>query len=84
MPIYIKDGEVYIYIYEEKYRNNDKSFIVSINQFKPRKEITFIKERSRAIIFNTIQNTLDKRTRFKDVINIFSTMITHIARVCNF
>ena len=37
-------------------------FIVCIAQFKPRKEITFIKERSGTIILNTIPNSLNKRT----------------------
>ena len=40
-------------------------FIVFINRFKPRKEVTFIKERSRTIIFNTLPNSLDKRTNLK-------------------
>ena len=59
------------------------SFIVFINQFKPGNEITFINERNRIIIFNMIPNSLDKRTRFKDVINIFATLITKIATVYN-
>ena len=60
------------------------NFIDFINQFKPGNEITFIKEKSQIIIFNTISNSLDERTRFKDVINIFITLITKITTVCNF
>ena len=59
------------------------SFIVFINQFKQGNEITFVNERSRIIIFNTIPNSLDKRTRFKDVINIFTTLITKITSIYN-
>ena len=36
-------------------------FIVLIDQFKPRKEITFIKERSGTIIINMILNSLNKK-----------------------
>ena len=59
-------------------------FIVFIDQFKPRKEITFIKERSGSIILNTIPNSLNKRTKFKQMINIFTTLIAKIAGICNF
>ena len=59
-------------------------FIVFINQFNPRKEITFIKEKGRTIIFNTIPNSLNKRTLFKNMINIVTTLIAHMISVCNF
>ena len=39
-------------------------FIVFIDQFKARKEIAFIKERSETIILNTIPNSLNKRIEF--------------------
>ena len=35
-------------------------FIVLVNQFKPRKEILFIKEGSRKILFNTVLDSLFK------------------------
>ena len=59
-------------------------FIVFINQFNPRKEITFIKERNRTFILNTIPNSLNKRTLFQNVINIFTILIAHMTNVCNF
>ena len=58
-------------------------FIVFINRFKPGKEISFMKE-SRIIIFNTLPNSLDKRTKFKNMINIFATYIIKTACECNF
>ena len=58
-------------------------FIVLINQFKPRKKIPFIKEGSRTILFNPV-NSLNKRTMFKNMINVFTILIVKIARVCNF
>ena len=59
-------------------------FIVFINELKLGNEITFIKKRSRKIIFNMIPNSLDKRTRLKNMVNMLATLITKIVRVCNF
>ena len=58
-------------------------FIVLINQFEPRKEITFIKDGSRAIILITVPNSLNKMTFFKTIINVFTILIAKIACVCN-
>ena len=60
------------------------NFIVLINQFEPRKKIPFIKEGSRTIIFNMVLNSLNKRTMFKNMINVFTILIVKIAHVCNF
>ena len=59
-------------------------FIIFINQFIPRKKMTFIKERSRTIILNMIPNSLNKMTLFIYRINIFTTPITQMTSVYNF
>ena len=48
--------------FHRMFENLTISFIVFIDKFKPRKEITFMKERSETILFNAIPNSLNKRT----------------------
>ena len=75
-----KDNKFFLYWLFKKFT---MGFIVFINRFKLGKEIIFIKE-SGSILFKTLPNSLDKRTYFKNMINIFATLITKIASVCNF
>ena len=68
--------------FHRMFENFTIGFIVFIDQLKPRKEITFIKERSETILLNTISNSLNKMTIFKNMINIFTILIAKKTRIC--
>ena len=58
-------------------------FIIFINYFQPRQEVSLIKDWSGTIIFDPISNTCNKRTFFKDMIDIFNIMIAQITPIWN-
>ena len=73
----------YTNFFHRMFEKSTIGYIVFIYQFKPIKEITFIKERSETIILNTISNSLNRMMEFKNIINIFTALVAKLAGICN-
>ena len=67
----------------KKFEKSIISFIICMDCFKPKEEITFVKNGG-DIIFNSIPNSLNKMATFKNVVNIFTISIAKITSVFNF